>query len=1017
MDPSRPLSFTFDGRRYSALAGDTLASALLANGVRVVARSFKYHRPRGIVALGLDEPNALVCVEAPGARPLVSATMLPVVEGLRARSVHGWPGARFDLGALIGLFGGILPAGFYYKTFMSPAWAWPVYERVLRGLAGLGRVGASEGDDARVRGVAGAVRGGAAGQGADAAPVTGSRRFAHADVVVVGAGPAGLAAALAAARAGARVMLADERPRAGGALRDAPVEARWRGWLDDVVAELDAMPGVRRLADTQVFGFHDHGMLVAREDAGRAGGRLWKIRARQVVIATGAFERPMLFPDNDRPGVMLASAVTGYLHRYGVACGRRVLLACRDDSAYGQALVWRGAGLAVAAIADERPDPPSGLVARVRAAGIEVLPGFEVERVRGRRGVRGARLASIERAGLTREVDCDLIAMAGGWNPVVHLHSQSGGRVVYDEARACFLPGAPAQATRCAGAVDGTFDTAACAAQGAAAGSAAAQALGLVPVTIALPAAVEGADGEGPSPAGSSVPVVTNGSEAGVAGGPSRAPRGWRPEGRARRAFVDMANDVRVDDIALAQREGFASVELVKRYTTAGMGVDQGKSANVHVIGVLAGLRGCTPQAVGTTTFRPPFSPVPFGVIAGGDPGPLVRPVRRTPMTAWHEERGAVMYESGAHWRRPGYYPRSGESMVDAVARECRAVRERVGLYDSTPLGKIEVAGPGAAGFLDLVYACRVATLKPGRGRYGLMLREDGRLLDDGVVFNAGGGRFWVSTTAGNADAVLAWLEQVRQRIWLGAPVFVVPVGSQWANAVVCGPRARDVLAAAGVSIDLDRTAFPFMAMRDGVVAGLPARIFRVSFTGELSFEINVPARHGAALWTALLEAGQVWGIEPVGSEANHVLRVEKGYVSIGHEADGMATPDDLGLDWCVDHGKDDFIGKRGLALQAGSRGPRRQLVGLLTDDPSELLAEGAQILDAHGTSSVGTVTASVASGVLGRTVALALLEDGRRRTGESVRVTVATGRGLGHTTARVGPPVFYDPQGERLRG
>lgn len=993
VDRARSIAFQFNGRRYTGLQGDTLASALLANGVRVFGRSFKYRRPRGVMALWGDEPNALVVVEAPNPRPLVSATTLPLVEGLRVSSVKGWPHVRFDIGALIGLAAGLLPAGFYYKTFMSPARAWPSYERLLRRLAGLGRLGRL---GSRVRGSVGDEP---AGLDNDAhlpeGPVR-SRRHAHDDVLVVGAGPAGMAAALAAGRAGARVIFADERAQAGGALRDTPTESSWLGWLDASIAEIDAMPKVQRLARTQVFGFYDHGLLAAVEQGEDGTSRLWKIRARRIVLATGSFERPMLFPDNDRPGVMLASAVTGYLHRYGVACGRRVLLACCDDSGYAQALAWREAGIAVAAIVDARAAPPPGWLERLRETGIEVHCHAVVGQVRGRMAVRGARIDRADGSAASREVECDLIAMAGGWNPVVHLHSQSGGRVAYDEMLGSFVPAAPEQATQCAGAAAGSVDSATCAAQGAAAGAAAAQGLGMSPVRVEWPV-------------GELTVALANGT--------SGARQGFARSRHTRHVFVDFANDVCIDDIALAHREGFASVELLKRYTTAGMGVDQGKSANVNVITELAALRDCSPAGIGTTTFRPPFAPVSFGALAASDPGPLVRPIRRTPMTAWHEANGAVMYESGANWRRPGYYPKPGESMAMAVMRECLAVRERAGLYDSTPLGKVDVAGPGAAGFLDLVYTSRVSELKPGRGRYGLMLREDGRLLDDGVVFRQGVDRFWVSTTAGNADAVLGWLEQVRQRFWRGAPVFLVPIGSQWANAVVCGPLARDVLAAAGTTVDLTRSAFPFMAMRDGLIAGLPARMFRVSFTGELSVEINVAGRHGATLWAALLEAGRNAGIEPVGSEANHVLRVEKGFLSIGHEADGMATPDDLGLDWCVDRRKPDFIGKRGLALQAGSPGPRRQLVGLLVDDPTELLAEGAQILSIDGRSSVGFVTASVRSIVLSRTIALALLEDGRRRTGQPVRVTVTTDRGLTSTGARVVPPVFYDPRGERLRG
>ena len=471
---------------------------------------------------------------------------------------------------------------------------------------------------------------------------------------------------------------------------------------------------------------------------------------------------------------------------------------------------------------------------------------------------------------------------------------------------------------------------------------------------------------------------------------------------------------------ALAQRKGYESVELAKRYTTTGMGVDQGKTSNVNAIGVLAQLRGVRPDAIGTTTFRPPYAPVEFGTVAGLEPGPLIRPVRRTPMTGWHIARGAVMYESGANWRRPGYYPLPGESMADAVRRECLAVRNQVGFYDSSPLGKIEVSGPGALAFLEWVYTGALADLKPGRGRYGLMLREDGRLFDDGVAFRLSADHFWVSTTAGNADSVYAWLEYLRQRVWKGPCVFVVPVTAQWANAVVCGPRARELLAAVGTALDLSRPSMPFMSFRDGSVAGLPARVFRVSFTGELSFEINVPARHGLALWEALQAAGSEFGLQPVGSEANHILRIEKGYISIGHEADGLVSPGDLGLGWAVRFAKHDFIGKRSLQRAQAPQRVRRQLVGLLTDDPQQVLAEGAQIMASEPLTSAlsaGYVTASVMSPTLGRSIALALLDGGRQRTGGQVRVTVEAGKSLSATAAVVVPPVFYDSDGGRLHG
>jgi sarcosine oxidase subunit alpha len=967
IDRDAPIAFEFDGRRYRGYRGDTLASALLASGVRVVARSFKFHRPRGIVGAGLEEPNARVQLSAPRDEPNVLATTVALEPGLVAGGMNCWPSLAFDLGAAADRARALLPAGFYYKTFMWPPRAWPLYERLIRRAAGLGRAPRA------------------------AAAVETQRRFAHCDLLVAGAGPAGVAAALAAARSGARVILADDGATPGGALRARGDQPAALEWIARAAAELDALPNVRRLAHTLVFGQYEHGFVVALERRGLDFERIWKIRARRVVVATGAIERPLVFPDNDRPGVMLASAVRSYLHRHAVACGARVLVFCNNDDAYDTAFDCARAGIAVVAVADTREAVSADRRAEAARLGIDVLRASTVTTVYGRSSVRGARIAPLRSPGRAQRVDCDLIAVSGGWDPALHLYSQAGGKAVFDAARACFVPGAASARAQCAGAANGAFETRECLEQGRAAGRAAAQALGLRAADVALPQtdsrdrfAIQAA---------------------------------WDlPRGAGANAFVDLANDVTAGDIALAHREGYRSIEHMKRYTTAGMGADQGKTANVNAIGLMAVQRGVGPGEVGTTTYRPPYAPVAFGAIAAGEPGPLVRPARETPMTGWHEAHGAVMYESGANWRRPGYYPRGAETMADAVRRECLAVRTGAGLYDSSPLGKLEVRGPDAAGFLERAYAGRLGDLRTGRGRYGLMLREDGRLLDDGVVFRAGEEDFWISTTSGNAEAVHAWLEYLRQRVFQ-LRVFLTPVTAQWANAVVCGPRAREVLRAAGTDIDLRPSALPFMAMREGHVAGHAARVFRVGFTGELSYEINVHARNGLALWEALIAAGEAFGVTPVGSEANHALRVEKGYISIGHEADGVATPHDLGLGWAVDDAKPDFIGKRARARDADRGGARRELVGLLAEDPRCVLAEGAQITGDTGSATQGFVTAAVMSPALGRSIALALLDDGRRRIGETVRVTVESGAGLKRVAATVARPAFYDPEGERLRG
>ena len=1021
IDRNSTIEFIFNGRRYSGLRGDTLASALLANGVRLVARSFKYHRPRGIMTCGIEEPNAIVQVLAPRHQPVALATTLPLVPGLKAASVNCWPGPRFDVGAINDRLARLLPAGFYYKTFMGPTGAWPFYERLIRRAAGLGVVDTTQARAAK------AIADNGASANADSNADRNAncnvkpnakvqfrqRRFAHCDLLIVGAGPAGLAAALLAARSGVRVMLADDQLQPGGSLAYGPIDSSLKQWIATTIAQLDALPNVRRLSATQVSGFYDHGFLTAVQQASPLHQVMWKMRARQVVIATGAIERPLLFADNDRPGVMLCSAVLEYLQRYAVVCGHTVVVACNNDSGHDAAHELLRQGIDVAAIVEVRDRIDPALIERARVSNVLLLLAHTVSGVRGQRAVRSARVAPLDQRAAGVELRCDLIAMSGGWNPRIHLHSQSGGKVVYDEQQRCFLPGPAPQASRCAGSANGRFETPACLQDGQAAAIAAVRALGGKLASsqfdsIDLPA----------------LTIAPATSDTTVAAATAR----WSALHRAgQKVFVDMANDVTTADLALAQREGYESVELVKRYTTTGMGIDQGKTSNVNAIGVLGDLRGVSPSAIGTTTFRPPYAPIEFSTIAGFEPGPLIRPARTTPMTAWHESNNAVMYESGANWRRPGYYPRNAETMADAIHRECLAVRERVGIYDSTPLGKFEVRGPGAAAFLEWVYAGAVADLKPGRGRYGLMLREDGRLLDDGVVFRIASDHFWVSTTSGNADAVYGWLQYLRQRAWTGATVFVVPVTAQWANAVVCGPKARAVLLAVGTDMNLSGDAFGFMAMREGTMAGLPARVFRVSFTGELSYEINVPARHGLKLWDALICAGREVGIAAIGSEANHVLRIEKGYISIGHEADGLVTPQDLGLGWAVRMAKLDFIGKRSLQRANEPGRCRRTLVGLLTEAPQQVLAEGAQLLaegsqflaeggGSNSAASAGHVTASVMSPTVRRSIALALLDDGDQRLGQMVRVTVANGKKLTYASARVVRPVFYDEQGTHLR-
>ncbi len=961
IDRSRPVGFSFNGRRYSGYAGDTLASALLANGVHLVGRSFKYHRPRGILSAGTEEPNAIVQLESgPRAVPNLKATRVELYEGLTASSVNCWPGPGFDLAAVNDLAHRLIPAGFYYKTFMWPHRGWHFYERFIRRMAGLGQ--APDGPD----------------------PDRYERMNTHCDVLVVGAGPAGLAAAREAGRSGARVVLADEDARLGGTLRDAAET----GWLDETTAELKRMGNVRVLTRTTVAGYFDHNFLIALERVTDHLGphapahlprqRLWRIRAGRVVLATGALERPLVFANNDRPGVMVAGAVRAYVNRFAVLPGRRAVVVTDNDSAYAAALDLHRRGVDIAAMVDLRPGAEAPREAR--EAGFEILRGYAVVDTAGRRRVRAAYVAPIEGdgspTGKVRALPCDLIAMSGGWNPAVHLFSQSGGKLRYDEALRGFLPERSPQAVRCAGAVNGALETEDCIAEGRAAGA-------------GEPAAPRPA-----RQAARSLWAVPARSRAGEA-----------------RRFVDFQNDVTSADIALAAREGYESVEHLKRYTTLGMGTDQGKTGNVPGLAILADTLGVPIPEVGTTVFRPPYEPVTFGAIAGRDVGHLADPVRRTPIHAWHEENGAV-FEDVGQWKRPFYYPRPGETKDDAVVRECLAVREAAGIMDASTLGKILVCGSDAREFLNRVYTNAWDRLEPGRCRYGLMLGEDGMVLDDGVTSCLTADRFLMTTTTGNAARVFAWLEEWLQTEWPELRIYITSLTEQFATVALAGPDSRKILGGLSDEIDLGSDAFPFMAWREGRVAGLPAQVFRISYTGETSFEIVVSANHAMELWTALEERGAA----PFGTEAMHVLRAEKGYLMIGQETDGTVTPHDLEMGWILSR-KKDFIGRRSLA-RAGMRDPmRKRLVGLLTEDPASVLPEGAQILAAPPSgppeTMIGHVTSSYWSATLGRSIALALVKGGRDRDPGTVHVPLDNGT----QRAEICDPRFYDPEGVRLNG
>ena len=993
VDRTAPIAFTFDGRTYQGLRGDTLASALLANGVDVVARSFKFGRPRGVVGSGAEEPNAIVQIgRGPRALPNQRATQVELYDGLVGiSSAHGLRG-------LVDIARRMLPAGFYYKMFMAPPMLWRFWEHVLRRGAGLGTVP----------------------QGAD--PDRYDKVNRHCDVMVVGAGPAGLAAALVAARAGARVVVADEQEAFGGSLLSSALHIGGRPameWVADAVRELGTFEHVAVLPRSTVVGLYDHNFLTVLERCADHGPstavsgvrqRLHRVRAREVVLASGAVERPLVFANNDLPGVMLASAVSCYVNRYGVAPGERLVLATNNDGGYRTALDWQQAGREVVTVADTRLDPSGALPRAAREAGIAVLAGHGVVEAVGRRRVRAACVAPLNSAGTAltgsvRRIDCDLIACSGGWNPTVQLSSQTGTRPVWNDEAVAFVAG-QRRGLHCAGAVTGIATVQACLAEGEAVGASAARAAGFATAAGDPPTTSEAA-----LDAQQTLFVVPH----------------LRRTSRAPPQFVDLQLDVTAADIELAAREGYESVEHAKRYTALGFGTDQGKLGNVNGIAILARALSREIGEVGTTVFRPAYTPATFGAIAGRDVGDLFDPERHTPMHAWHEAQGAV-WEDVGRWKRPRYYPKAGEDMDAAVARECIAARTAVAMMDASTLGKIDVQGRDAARFLDRMYAGGFLRLGVGRCRYGLMLKDDGMIFDDGVAVRLDEHRYLVHTTTGNAEAVLAWLELWRQTEWPDLDVYLTSVTDHWATAAVVGPKAREVLGRVCSDIDLAADAFPYMAYRDGHVAGVRARVFRISFSGELSFEVNVRAGEAAAVWEALMAAGSSDGITPYGTEAMHVLRAEKGFIIVGQDTDGSMTPHDMGLGWAVRHGKrHGFVGERSLALADYQRADRLQLVGLRTVEPATVIPEGAQIVSEADRERSGRrlpsggrvpmhgfVTSSYFSAALDRSIALAMLKGGRGRLGETVHCPLADGNAL---AAEVVGPVFYDPDGERQHG
>ena len=987
IDETTRVSFKFNGTKLYGYKGDTLASALLANNIHLVGRSFKYHRPRGIMTSGSEEPNAMVQLHNNSSRtePNVRATEVELYDGLEASSQNCWPSVNFDFGGINNFLSPLLPAGFYYKTFMWPASFWEKYEYFIRKSAGLGK-SPTEPD-----------------------PDIYEHRYLHCDVLIIGAGISGIIAAKTAAQNGLKTLLVDEKPNLGGSTiyqnndHFKINDANSSKWLEKEIDDLKNYKNLEIKTRTSVAAYHGYNFILARENLtdhievskrdNKVRQRLLKIRAKKVITATGSIERPLIFNNNDRPGILLSSAIKKYVDFYGVKSGEKIILFTNNDTAYETALSLNDKGIKVEAIIDIRNENDSELIKSVKNLNIKIFNNHTIVDTEGYKRINKVSIMELSKDGTSVvgkkiDINCDCLGMSGGWTPAVHLFTQSGGKLKFRNSDNVFIPNTYNSDQLCIGACNGDFE--------------------LSDIIKNIPDQINKfLNVSDESFKNIKISSTKENNYRNIWLLPSDKILGKT------KPFVDYQNDATAKDIKLALREGFRSIEHVKRYTTTGMGTDQGKLGNMHALGIIADTAKVQMGELGTTTFRPPYTPLTFGTIVGRNVGEYFDIFRKTPMHDWHVDNKAE-FENVGQWKRAWYYPKNNEDMHQAVQRESKAARESAGILDASTLGKIDIQGTDASEFLNRVYTNAWSKLAIGKCRYGLMLNEDGMVYDDGVTTRLGENHYIMTTTTGGAANVLGKLEDYLQTEWPELDVYLTSVTDHYATASVCGPNSKKILSKLIPDLDLSDENFPHMSFKNASIGKIKCRIMRISFTGEHSYEINVQANYGKSVWEKCMEIGKEYNITPYGTETMHLLRAEKGFIIVGQDTDATMTPIDLQMDWIVSKKKYDFIGKRSLYRSDTIREDRKQLVGLLTENPNEVLEEGAQIVAETNKKPVemlGHVTSSYYSPNLNKSIALGVVRGGKNMLGQKLFIPMENKI----INVTVADPVFLDKENKRL--